>query len=208
MRISNTIKSMAITMLMAGTPLAIANANPQIGAPAPAFSGMTASGKTIALSDLKGKTVVLEWTNKDCPYVRKHYESGNMQTLQKESKADHKVVWVSVISSAPGTQGYLEREQALGNIDATGAAPDHLVLDAAGTIGKSYGAVTTPHMYIIDPNGTLAYMGGIDDKPSSRQNTIEGATNYVRLALDDMAANRQVAQAVTRPYGCSVKYAN
>ena len=151
--------------------------------------------------------MVLEWTNKDCPYVRKHYETGNMQSLQRESKSDHGVVWVSVISSAPGRQGHLAPKEALDNIAATAAAPDYLVLDPKGEIGQSYGAVTTPHMYVIDPKGTLVFMGGIDDNPSSRHSSIEGARNHVRAALDDMAAGRKVAEAVTRPYGCSVKYA-
>ncbi len=207
MTVSTTMKSIAVASMIAITPLAVAHANPQIGAPAPSFSGVTASGETVALGDLKGKTVVLEWTNKDCPYVRKHYDSGNMQSLQRESKTDHDVVWVSVISSAPGTQGYLKPLEAIENINATDAAPDHLVLDPKGTMGKSYDAVTTPQMFIIDAEGTLKYKGGIDDKPSSRKSSLDGATNYVRLALDDMAAGREVAQAVTRPYGCSVKYA-
>jgi len=188
-------------------PVLAAQAKPQVGAPAPDFSGVTAGGETIKLGDLKGKTVVLEWTNKDCPYVRKHYETGNMQSLQRESKSDHGVVWVSVISSAPGRQGHLAPKEALDNIAATAAAPDYLVLDPTGEIGQSYGAVTTPHMYVIDPKGTLVFMGGIDDNPSSRHSSIEGARNHVRAALDDMAAGRKVAEAVTRPYGCSVKYA-
>ena len=203
-----TLAAAAFAAAIAFLPLGGADAKPQVGAAAPAFNGETASGDTVALSGLKGKTVVLEWTNKDCPFVRKHYETGNMQTLQKESKSDHDVVWVSIISSAPGEQGYLEPAEALANIEDTKAAPDHLILDPKGTIGMSYGAVTTPHMYIIDPNGNLAFMGGIDDNSSSRHSTVEDAKNYLRAALDDMAAGRAVAQAVTRPYGCSVKYAN
>lgn len=207
MSFQQLFKVTAAAAVLAFLPLAGAVAKPQIGTAAPAFSGVTAAGETVALGDLKGKTVVLEWTNKDCPYVRKHYETGNMQTLQQESKADHDVVWVSVISSAPGEQGYLEPGEALANIADTKAAPDHLVLDPKGDIGQAYKAVTTPHMYIIDPKGALVFMGGIDDNSSSRHSTVKGAKNYVRAALDDMAAGRAVAQAVTRPYGCSVKYA-
>ena len=197
----------AIAAALAFLPVTGADAKPQIGADAPGFSGDTATGDTIELRALKGKTVVLEWTNKDCPFVRKHYETGNMQSLQKESKSDHDVVWLSIISSAPGEQGYLEPDEALANIEDTKAAPDHLILDPKGEIGMAYGAVTTPHMYIIDPKGDLVFMGGIDDNSSSRHSTVKGAKNYVRAALDDMAADREIAQAVTRPYGCSVKYA-
>ena len=181
---------------------------PQIGRAAPDFSGETAKGDMLKLDDLKGKIVVLEWTNKDCPYVRKHYANNNMQALQRESKTDHAVTWVSIISSAPGTQGYLEPAEALLNVEATKADPDYVMLDPDGVIGKSYGAVTTPHMYVIDPEGELVFMGGIDDKPYSRYSSLEGAFNYVRAALDDMEAGRAVAQPVAQPYGCSIKYKN
>ena len=204
----HTIKAVALAATIAAFPFAHAIAKPQINTPAPDFVGKTATGETVSLSDLKGEIVVLEWTNKDCPYVRKHYDTDNMQALQKESKSDHDVTWISVISSAPGTQGHLTPEQALANIDATDAAPDHLVLDPEGTIGKAYAAATTPHMYVIDAEGTLVYMGGIDDKPSTSMSTVASAKNYVLAALDDMAEGRQIANAVTRPYGCSVKYSN
>jgi len=204
------LKSFVPSMVLAAAvSLAVAPtayAKPKVGAPAPSFSGVTADGKTVSLDDLKGKAVVLEWTNKDCPYVRKHYGTDNMQTLQRESKADHGVTWVSVISSAPGTQGYLEAGEARANVSETKAAPDHVVLDAKGTVGRAYGAVTTPHMFVIDAEGTLRFMGGIDNMPSADWGTVKGARNYVRAALDDMAAGRDVAEAVTRPYGCSVKY--
>lgn len=204
---TNTFKVLTVAAALMSLPLQEAAAKAEVGAMAPTFEGKTAAGETINLEQLRGKTVVLEWTNKDCPYVRKHYDTNNMQALQKESKSDHDVMWVSIISSAPGTQGYLQPEEALSNIKQTDAAPDHLVLDPDGVIGKAYGAVTTPHMYIIDAEGKLAFMGGIDDKPTTRHNSVEGAKNYVRAALDDMASGRQVAEAVTRPYGCSVKYA-
>ena len=187
-------------------PLATAKAAPQVDQPAPVFTGKTADGKTLNLDDYKGKTVVLEWTNKDCPYVRKHYGTENMQNLQTDAKNEHDVVWLSVISSAPGTQGYLEPSEALQEVAATKANPDHVILDPEGTIGRAYGAQVTPHMYIIDKDGTLRFMGGIDDKPSANWKTVEGAKNYVRAALTEMADGKAVAQPVTRPYGCTVKY--
>lgn len=200
--------SLAAAAAIAVLPFSGAMASPDIGMAAPAFTGMTAQGTTLSLEDFRGKTVVLEWTNKDCPYVRKHYGTNNMQALQKESKAEHDVTWISIISSAPGEQGYLEAQEALANIADTDAAPDHLILDPNGEIGRLYAARTTPEMFIINPEGVLTYKGGIDDKPSSNWKTVEGATNFVRAALDDMADGRDVAQAVTRPYGCSVKYLN
>ncbi len=202
---TSKLKTLALAAAVSILPLSL-HASPKVSAPAPAFTGKTAAGETVDLSQLKGKKVVLEWTNKDCPYVRKHYGTDNMQSLQGESKADHDVVWISVISSAPGTQGYLEPNEALANVTETKAKPDHVILDPSGTIGRAYGAVTTPHMYIIDEQGTLRFMGGIDDKPSSNWETVKGAKNYVRAALDDLAAGGEVKEAVTRPYGCSVKY--
>lgn len=202
---TSKLKSLALAAAVSIFPLSL-HASPKVSAPAPAFTGKTAAGETVDLASLKGKKVVLEWTNKDCPYVRKHYGTDNMQSLQGESKADHDVVWISVISSAPGTQGYLEPNEALANVTETKAKPDHVILDPEGTIGRAYGAVTTPHMYIIDEQGTLRFMGGIDDKPSSNWETVKGAKNYVRAALDDLAAGGEVKDAVTRPYGCSVKY--
>lgn len=204
MKISLTKTFLAAALI--ALPAAAAQAQPAVGKPAPAFTGKTADGRTVELAALKGKTVVLEWTNKDCPYVRKHYGTKNMQALQTESKGDHDVVWLSVISSAPGTQGYLEPDEALANVAETEARPDGVILDPDGTIGKAYGAIVTPHMYVIDASGTLAFMGGIDDKPTSRWESVKTAKNYVRAALDDMAAGNPVAEAVTRPYGCSVKY--
>lgn len=202
---TSTIKTLAFAAAVTMLPFA-AGAAPKVSAPAPAFTGKTAAGETVDLSQLKGKKVVLEWTNKDCPYVRKHYGTDNMQALQGESKSDHDVVWISVISSAPGTQGYLEPKEALDHVSEAKARPDHVILDPSGTIGRAYGAVTTPHMYVIDEQGTLRFMGGIDDKPSSNWETVKGAKNYVRNALDDLAQGKDVADAVTRPYGCSVKY--
>ena len=188
--------------------LAAAGAAPaavKVGQPAPEFTGTDTQGRQHTLSDYHGKFLVLEWTNHDCPYVRKHYGSNNMQTLQKETTADG-VVWLSVISSAPGTQGHVEAAQADELTVSRDAAPTAIILDPEGTIGKAYAARTTPHMYVIDPDGVLRYKGGIDDKPSSSKSSIEGAYNYVRAALADMVAGNAIADPVTRPYGCSVKY--
>ena len=183
----------------------VAHAAPKAGAPAPQFTGTTTGGHTVSLSELRGKTVILEWTNHDCPYVRKHYGSGNMQALQKEATTGG-AVWVSVISSAPGAQGYVEPAEADRLTQSRDAAPTYVVLDPDGTIGRLYGARTTPHMYVIDADGVLRYMGGIDDRPTARESDVEGAKNFVRAALADIAAGREVATPVARPYGCSVKY--
>lgn len=178
---------------------------PQVGREAPGFAGTDSDGKTFALADYRGKTVILEWTNHDCPFVARHYGLGNMQALQKEATADG-VVWLSVISSAPGEQGYVTGKEANRLTRSRGAAPTRVVLDPDGTIGRRYGAVTTPHMYVIDPSGTLAYMGGIDDDPTAWGDLKPDTRNFVRLALADLKAGRDVGQPVTRPYGCSVKY--
>jgi hypothetical protein len=176
------------------------------GARAPNFSVRDASGATRTLSEFAGRTVVLEWTNSGCPYVQKHYNSHNMQELQGEA-TDAGVVWLSVISSAPGEQGYYEGPQALVHAREVDAQPTAILLDPSGVMGRAYGARNTPHMYIINGDGVLVYQGAIDDRPSARPETLQGATNYVRAALSDLAAGRAVATAETTPYGCSVKYA-
>lgn len=182
-----------------------AQATPKIGAPAPDFAATDTSGKTWSLSELAGTNIVLEWTNHDCPYVRKHYESDNMQALQKEATADG-YLWLSVISSAPGKQGHVDATQADKLTASRGAAPSAVLLDEKGVVGRAYGAKTTPHMYIIDDQGILVFMGGIDDKQSSDPADIPGARNYVRLAMAELAAGKPISEPVTRPYGCSVKY--
>lgn len=187
---------------LAGPSFATANLNQA----APAFVGTTADGQRLDLASLKGKTVVLEWTNHDCPFVRKHYDSGNLQSLQKDATAQG-VVWVQVISSAPGEQGFVDGPTALKLNTTRGAAATATVLDPDGSLGQRFGAKTTPHMYIVTPDGKLAYKGGIDSIPSSNKDDIAKAEPYVKLALADLAAGRAVAQASTRPYGCSVKYA-
>jgi len=176
------------------------------GAQAPAFSVQDASGATRTLAEFRGRTVVLEWTNDGCPYVRKHYDAGNMQTIQREATADG-IVWLQVISSAPGEQGHLDGAGARARVQTDNAAPTATLLDPTGVMGQAYGARTTPHMYIIDPQGVLRYQGAIDDRPSARPASLEGATNYVRAALADLAAGRAVQTASTVPYGCGVKYA-
>ena len=176
-----------------------------IGQPAPDFSGVDSNGKTHSLSQYKGKTVVLEWTNHDCPYVRKHYDSNKMQNLQK-SATDNGEVWLSIISSAPGKQGHVSGTAANDLTASRNAAPTAVILDEKGEIGRMYAAKTTPHMYIVDKQGTLAYMGGIDSIPSKDADDIEKATNYISTALNEIAGNKPVSQAITRPYGCSVKY--
>jgi AhpC/TSA family protein len=174
---------------------------------APAFSGKGADGRTINLSDYKGKTVVLEWTNHDCPFVKKHYDSGNIPKLQKEAAAKG-VVWLQVLSSAPGEQGQVDGPTAIKINGYRDAKPAGIVLDADGTIGKLYGAKTTPHLFIVNPEGKLVYKGGIDSIPSANPADIAKADNYVSSALTALAAGKKVANPSTQPYGCSVKYAS
>jgi peroxiredoxin len=181
-----------------------ASAAPTVGAPAPDFTLPGADGKTYSLSAQKGKYVVLEWTNHDCPFVKKHY-SGNMQALQKDA-ADKGVVWLSVISSAPGKQGHVDAARATALTESRGAAPTAVLLDPSGEVGRKYDAKTTPHMFVVAPDGTLVYMGGIDSIPSSDVADIAKATPYVKVALAEAMAGKPVSNASTKPYGCSVKY--
>lgn len=192
-------------LLIASALAAPAVAAPVLGQPAPAFEAVDAKGKTRSLAEFRGKTVVLEWTNNGCPYVQKHYNSGNMQNLQGQAAKDG-VVWLTVVSSAPGMQGHLTGPQAVAWKAKEKAPVADVLLDPKGTVGRAYEAKTTPHMYVVDKAGALVYMGGIDDKPSSDPASLKGATNYVAAALADVKAGRAVAQAATRPYGCSVKY--
>ncbi|MFC3229087.1 redoxin domain-containing protein [Marinibaculum pumilum] len=185
--------------------LGAAEAAPEVGKPAPTFTGTNLEGQEIALADLKGKTVVLEWTNHQCPYVEKHYGTGNMQALQKAATGKG-VTWISIVSSAPGLQGHVSAAEARALTAERDAAPSEVVLDPDGTIGRLYGARTTPHMFVINPDGTLVYAGGIDDKPTARWSSVENANNYVRMALADLEAGRSVGTPTARPYGCSVKY--
>lgn len=199
------VAAAAAAALTAGALIArTAEAAVQIGAPAPAFSAPDTTGATRSLSEFAGKTVVLEWTNHDCPFVRKHYDSDNMQQLQREAAAQG-VVWLSVISSAPGKQGHVSASEADALTQSRNAAPAAVLLDPQGTMGRAYGAKTTPHMYVIK-DGALVYQGGIDNRNSASQASLEGAVNYVRLALADIAGGRPVGTASSAPYGCSVKY--
>jgi len=177
----------------------------EVGKASPDFIGVDSNGVKHSLSQYKGKTVVLEWTNHDCPYVRKHYHSGNMQKLQKHATANG-VVWLSIISSKPGKQGHVSGQQANALSQSRNAAPTAVILDETSEIGLLYGAKTTPHMYIIDKTGELVYMGGIDNIPSKDEDDIAKAKNYVRAALDAMAVGKPIEDNITRPYGCSVKY--
>lgn len=182
-----------------------ASADAVVGQPAPAFTLTGTDGQTHSLSEYAGKYVVLEWLNHDCPFVRKHYGGGNMQKLQKKWTAQN-VVWLSINSSAPGKQGNYPPEEANDLTKEKGAAPTAVLLDPDGTVGRAYGAKTTPHMYIVDPKGVLIYAGGIDDKPSTDPADVAGARNHVDQALTEALAGKPVTVATSTPYGCSVKY--
>ena len=177
---------------------------PAAGQAAPAFTLVDAEGTQRSLADFRGKTVVLEWTNEGCPYVKKHY-TGAMQALQREAVADG-VVWLTIISSAPGTQGHVEGDAARQWKTRTNGASTHLLLDPTGEVGKRYGAKTTPDMRVINAGGQLVYVGGIDDRPTNKPEDLEGANNFVRAALDDLEAGRAVRTPFAAPYGCAVKY--
>ena len=179
----------------------------RVGEPAPDFEARASDGAAVSLSDYEGQTVVLEWTNDGCPFVQKHYDSGNMQALQKRADADG-VVWLSVISSAPGQQGHVSGAEADALTAERGAQPARVLLDEDGTVGRLYAAKTTPHMYVIDPGGTLAYAGAIDTIPSADTADIARADNYVEAALRSVRAGEPVTVSRTQPYGCSVKYAS
>jgi peroxiredoxin len=180
-------------------------ANATVGQPAPPFTATDSQGRTHNLSDFRGKTVVLEWTNADCPFVQKFYSGGDMQKLQAEARQQG-VVWLTINSGAPGKQGHVTPAQANAMMKAQGFNSTAYLPDPDGTIGRAYGARTTPHMFVIDPRGTLVYAGGIDNVPTANPADIGKAQNYVRAALADLAAGREVATPTSRPYGCSVKY--
>jgi peroxiredoxin len=199
------IKSFALAAALTFAAASALAAGPEIGKPAPNFAAMDSNGKAHKLSDFAGKTVILEWSNHDCPYVKKHYGAGNMQATQSAAAAKG-AVWLTVISSAPGKQGAVTGADANKLTTDRNAKPTAVLLDPTGTIGKAYEAKTTPHMYVIDAKGILRYQGAIDDKPSASPDSLNGAKNYVLAALGDMAAGKAVASAETEPYGCSVKY--
>lgn len=198
-----SIKHLLATLLLTLTTSALAL--PQVGQPAPDFSAVDSAGKRHQLSDYRGRSVVLEWTNHDCPYVRKHYGAGNMQAQQRDATASD-VVWLSIISSAPGKQGHVSGTEADRLTRERTASPSAVLLDESGEVGRLYGAKTTPHMFVIDGDGVLRYMGGIDSIASADAADIARAEPYVRTALTQLQAGQPVQPAVTRPYGCSVKY--
>jgi peroxiredoxin len=203
-----TLRKFPLTIALAAVlaPAATsALAAPTVGEPAPGFSVADTKGKTRTLAEFKGKRVVLEWHNQGCPFVVKHYDSGNMQRLQQKLTGDG-VVWLTVVSSAEGRQGYVTPAQADAYVAEKKAVPTAVLLDVDGAVGRAYGAKTTPHMFVVDEKGVLVYMGAIDDKATTDQADVEGAKNYVLAVYDDLKAGKPVAPASTAPYGCSVKY--
>jgi hypothetical protein len=180
-------------------------ADPRPGVAAPAFAAQDIAGNTVRLGDFAGKTVVLEWTNNGCPFVAKHYDSGNMQALQRRH-TEAGGVWLVVASSAPGKQGHVTPDEARADLKRWTAAPSGFLLDPDGVVGRLYDARATPHMVVIDRTGALAYMGAIDDIPSANPRDVNTAKNYVAAALDELAAGKPVTVAATRAYGCTVKY--
>lgn len=196
---------LALTAICTGT-LQAAEA-PRVGAPAPGFSLPDSNGKTHSLGEFKGKYVVLEWFNPGCPFVQKHYESQNMQQLQKQFTSKD-VVWLTIDSAAQGKEGYLTPAQANKQMADWKMRSTALLLDSEGTVGHEYAATNTPHMYVIDPNGKLIYSGAIDNKPTPDPDDIKGATNYVQAALSEAMAGKPVTTPNSRAYGCSIKYAH
>ena len=196
-----------VALAAAAIPFTAGAQAPKVGAPAPAFTATDSKGQTESLAQYKGKFVVLEWHNNSCPYTIKHYASGNMQSLQKEWTAKG-VVWFTVVSSSPGEQGYVTPSQENAYMVKMHATPTAALLDPQGKLGHLYDAKTTPQMVVIDPMGKLIYDGAIDNKPTPDQADLKGADNYVNDALTAALAGKPVAVGYTRPYGCSVKYAD
>ena len=196
--ITKTTLALAVA---AGTALAA----PEVGQPAPAFTLTDSNGQSHNLADFKGKFVVLEWLNHGCPFVKKHYDSNNMQNLQKEYTGKD-VVWLSIVSSAAGKQGHMSLAETNQAKEEKRSAATAVLLDEDGTVGQLYGAKVTPELYVINPEGNLIYAGAIDGKKSVDPADVEGATNYVKQALDEALAGQPVSTPKTEPYGCSVKY--
>lgn len=204
-RLSQTASLLAAAGLTIAMFAAFARADAPAGEAAPAFSETTAAGETISLNGFDGQTVVLEWTNHGCPYVQRHYGSGHMQALQAQAAEDD-VVWIQVISSAPGEQGYVQADEALALNQERNAPVAHVILDPDGDLGRTYDARTTPHMYVIDGSGVVQYAGAIDDQPRPRSDS-PAPVDYVGLALAAVAQGEAPDPAETQPYGCNVKYA-
>jgi peroxiredoxin len=207
----HSIGRAAVALLTAGMLMACAQdakgsgPAPEIGKAAPGFSVADTNGKTHSLDQYRGRWVVLEWLNHDCPYVRKHYDNGVMQALQKKY-ADQGVVWLSVVSSAPGKQGHFPNERANELTNEKKAVPHAVLVDSPGTVGRAYDARTTPHMFVINPEGNIVYMGGIDDKPTARAADLKTARPHVDIALMEAMAGKPVSVPTSQPYGCTVKY--
>jgi hypothetical protein len=192
-----------VVVMWCAVPLLIAAA--RVGDTAPEFTATASNGKTVRLADYRGKYVVLEWHNNGCPYVGKHYNSGNMQRLQKHWTGQG-VIWFTILSSAPGKQGYVTASEENDYLAKEQAAPTAALLDPSGDIGHLYDAKTSPQMVVINPQGVVIYSGAIDDKPTTDLQDVQGATNYVSLALEESMSGTPVKIPATRPYGCSVKY--
>jgi peroxiredoxin len=195
------LKSTLALLVAAGTAVAA----PSVGQPAPEFTLTDSNGQSHNLSDFKGKFVVLEWLNHGCPFVQKHYDGGNMQGLQKEYTGKD-VVWLSIVSSAPGKQGNMSPEETNKTKEEKGSAATAILIDEDGTVGKLYDAKVTPELFVINPEGNLIYAGAIDDKKSVDAADVAGARNYVKQALDEAMAGKPVSTPQTEAYGCSVKY--
>lgn len=194
-----------IAASLLATAATVAMANATVGQPAPAFKATDVTGKTVSLADYKGKHVVLEWVNPGCPYVQKHYGAANMQATQKAA-TDQGVVWLAISTTARDHSDYKPPAELAAWMKGQKAAASATLMDSDGSIGRAYGARTTPHLYIVNPAGTLVYAGAIDSKPSSNPADIPSATNHVKAALAESLAGKPVSVATTRPYGCSVKY--
>jgi hypothetical protein len=199
---------MKLTVLTFGLLAAgVAAAQVSVGQPAPAFTLTDTQGRAVKLADFKGRHVVLEWVNPGCPYVQKHYNGGNLPATQKQARAKD-VVWLAVNSTAADHYDYRKPADLAAWLESKGAAATATLMDADGKVGRAYGARTTPHMYVIDPAGTLVYAGAIDSIPSASASDIKSATNYVNQALGEALAGKPISKPVSQAYGCSVKYAN
>ena len=191
--------------ILAAVCAACATAGVKPGDTAPDFSETDVAGKTVSLADFKGKYVVLEWTNYGCPFVRKHYDSGNMQKLQAEAVAAGDV-WLTICSAAPGKGGQLPASKFAAAAEKMNSKPTAILLDEDGSTGQAFGARVTPHLIVVNPEGKVIYNGAIDDKPSTKAADVEAAENYVQAALAAAKAGKPVAKAATKPYGCGIKY--
>jgi hypothetical protein len=200
------MKQMLTGLVALSVIAAPATAAPAVGQAAPNFKLIDADGRVVQLSDFKGKTVVLEWNNPGCPFVQKHYSSGNMQKTQAAAKGAG-MVWLSINSGGPGEQGHMNGAQAKAFVASAKAQPTAYLLDPKGVVGRAYDAKTTPHMYVVDAKGMLVYAGGIDDKATANPADVNGARNHVLAAISELKAGKPVSVATSRPYGCSVKYA-